>query len=110
MYGFAYMDGMSKEILEPFYNDNNESFLRSVRPDVSARLQLFLGMTATYTSVSMETSRYALDILCKRIRKSDYFFPQVSNLQILIQLSPLYLCIVLLCHTILRLIILSGYF
>ena len=73
LYGFAYMDGMSKEILEPFYDN------QTVRPAVPARIQHFVEMTTLDKAVSMNTSRGVLNVLCKRIRKSDKFFPQVRN-------------------------------
>ena len=74
LYGFGYMDGLSKKSIEPIYG----SRIENVQPGVIKDIQLFSEMTTVDIAVAMMTTRDALNILCERIRKSDCYLPKVS--------------------------------
>ena len=82
LYGFGYMDGCSRDILETLYDQERkiEFFEREISTSYFSSDRLFLTMTATRKKIDIEASRAVLNLLCYRLRKSHSFFPVVINI------------------------------
>uniref|UniRef100_A0A7M5V598 Ion transport domain-containing protein n=1 Tax=Clytia hemisphaerica TaxID=252671 RepID=A0A7M5V598_9CNID len=79
LYGFGFNDGKSQEILEPYF----ENGFKQTDDKTTERLGLFNAMTGrsslVKSAVDMISVRNALNVLCKKIQKTEFFFPVVDD-------------------------------
>ena len=79
LYGFGFNDGKSREILEPYF----ENGFKQIDEKTDERLGLFNAMTGRCKSiksaVDMISVRNALNALCKKMQKTEFFFPKVRK-------------------------------
>lgn len=73
LYGFGYIDGQSKDVLKTLYDIESTGY----DVPINSKSDLFLRMTTSNIIINMTESRNILNQLCKRIRKSIYFFAEV---------------------------------
>lgn len=76
LYGFGYIDGQAKYLLKTLYDIETTGY----DMPINSKSDLFLRMTTSNIIINMTESRNILNLLCKRIRKSDSFFTMVRIL------------------------------